>query len=343
MLDMKSKYILCAIVGASLFPAFTLTQPPKAKTEALSDGWKFDEAGGNCNVSNEHWSGATVKDVKVDVRIKAPTADKWSQYSALTITFHQPPWAFQFDEFVKENTAPMAMHMLQVGGTVVTTWFEPGDKRIAHQEVALDWSSVGEFLSDRTGRSKPQASYVSSAGIGLNDFTLPDPVTEKLQRCVRAITPPPLPPPSEPDKRETNTLRPKQSVAPLPSTPSPRPSPSPPPRPLPPPPSMPPEARMVKPIGNPVSWIMNIDYPTAALRAKNEGASKVTLTVSPKGRVAACTADGSAGSILNEWTCKLLTRRARFTPATDKDGKPVQGNWTHVYEWRVPPNAPQPH
>ena len=139
---------------------------------------------------------------------------------------------------------------------------------------------------------------------------------------------------SEPDKRETNTLRPKQSVAPLPPAP-------PPPIPLPPPPK-PPEARKAMPGGNPASWVTNLDYPSAALREKKEGVSKVTITVSPEGRVAACTANGSAGLILNQTACDRLKRRARFTPALDKEGKPVQGSWAYVYKWRVPPWAVQP-
>jgi periplasmic protein TonB len=45
---------------------------------------------------------------------------------------------------------------------------------------------------------------------------------------------------------------------------------------------------------------------------------------------------------LDDYTCELLMRRARFCPATDKRAKPVAGEWSSKMRW-VYPESPKPY
>lgn len=73
------------------------------------------------------------------------------------------------------------------------------------------------------------------------------------------------------------------------------------------------------------------------------GTVRFALTVTPQGRVKACEIIESSGNFrIDENTCKLLTRRARFTPAQDKRGKQVEGRWESRIHWKVPDEPPAP-
>jgi protein TonB len=65
------------------------------------------------------------------------------------------------------------------------------------------------------------------------------------------------------------------------------------------------------------------DYPAEAQRRGEEGTVQAELAVDSSGRVTACTILRSSGSAsLDSATCRVLQRRARFTPARDADGNP---------------------
>lgn len=67
------------------------------------------------------------------------------------------------------------------------------------------------------------------------------------------------------------------------------------------------------------------DYPASAERNGEEGTVQAQLTVGPDGRVSACKVIRSSGfSALDNATCSILERRARFTPARDAARKPVE-------------------
>jgi protein TonB len=84
-------------------------------------------------------------------------------------------------------------------------------------------------------------------------------------------------------------------------------------------------------------YVTQDDYPRAALRAGAAGTTAVHLTISAQGRVSECQVTRSAGfDALDKASCDLMLKRARFSPALDKDGKPVEGGYdTHV-SWRLP-------
>ena len=154
------------------------------------------------------------------------------------------------------------------------------------------------------------------------------------------------PPPPKKD------IAPPPIVAPPPKMNIPAPSapvqtvtvaPPPPPIPIPvavaPPPPPPPRftAKGATPKGNPGNWATTNDYPSRALREEREGTTGFRVTVSPDGRVSGCTITSSSGhSDLDEATCSNVTRRARFTPATDGEGNPTTGSYSSRVRWVIP-------
>jgi protein TonB len=165
------------------------------------------------------------------------------------------------------------------------------------------------------------------------------------------VTEPPPPPPDTPPPPEPNTPPPPVApppplninVAPpqiqtQPNIPPPMPPAVivPPPAPVAPPaPRFTPKAPTAK--GNPGSWQSPDDYPPRALREEREGVTGISVTVSPEGRVSSCSVTSSAGSAdLDEAACRLVTRRGRFNPATDGEGKPTTGTWRSSVRWTIP-------
>lgn len=97
------------------------------------------------------------------------------------------------------------------------------------------------------------------------------------------------------------------------------------------------------PLGSPGDWIGSGDYPTFALRHEFEGVTRFTLMVDQAGRVSACTIVVSSGSeVLDEATCRLLTLRARFSPALDKKGRAVSGSYQSSVRWQIPRDQEPP-
>ena len=118
------------------------------------------------------------------------------------------------------------------------------------------------------------------------------------------------------------------------------------PPPLPSPASIPPPAprkasQMVSPRGNPGNWVVTADYPIRALREAREGTTGFEVTVGTDGRVTACTIVVSSGSPdLDAATCDLVTRRARFNPATDRAARPIVGTYSNRVRWVIPVGPP---
>ena len=91
------------------------------------------------------------------------------------------------------------------------------------------------------------------------------------------------------------------------------------------------------PKGNPANWATTNDYPSRALREEREGTTGFRVTVGPDGRVTSCDITSSSGSPdLDEATCSNVTRRARFTPATDGEGQPTSGSYSNRIRWVIP-------
>ncbi len=112
---------------------------------------------------------------------------------------------------------------------------------------------------------------------------------------------------------------------------------APPPAPPPPPAAPRVQPKGASPKGNPGSWATTDDYPSRALREEREGTTRFRVSIGPDGRVTDCQVTGSSGSPdLDDAACKNITRRARFTPATDGDGKPTTGSYANSVRWVIP-------
>ena len=82
-------------------------------------------------------------------------------------------------------------------------------------------------------------------------------------------------------------------------------------------------------------WVSDDDYPPAALRRHVEGAVTARLTIELRGHVENCVVIRSSGDReLDETTCRLLLRRARFKPPATK----AQHFYVFTHHWRLPPD-----
>lgn len=173
-------------------------------------------------------------------------------------------------------------------------------------------------------------------------------------RNIPATPPEPMPPPPQPDEmvkpaetpppfapKPKLDVNPKSSdvtvtVIPLPYDPTPIPRDTGTPTPL---PSATPlfTPKVAAPRGNAGQWVTTDDYPTAALRQGRAGTTRFRVTVSADGRVTGCEIVGSSGSPdLDAATCRNVSKRGRFDPATDNQGAKVGGSWTSSVKWVIP-------
>ncbi|AKH42038.1 protein TonB [Altererythrobacter atlanticus] len=91
------------------------------------------------------------------------------------------------------------------------------------------------------------------------------------------------------------------------------------------------------PANDAARWITADDYPGVPLRRNIEGVSAYRLVIGTNGRVNACEITASSGNrMLDEATCKLISRRARFEPATDGSGTKIVGDYTGTVRWQIP-------
>jgi protein TonB len=91
------------------------------------------------------------------------------------------------------------------------------------------------------------------------------------------------------------------------------------------------------PTGNPGGWVTTDDYPPAAARAGLEGRTGFRLDIGSDGRATACTVVSSSGSNeLDRTACRLLQRRARFTPAKDVEGQAITSHYSGTVVWTLP-------
>jgi protein TonB len=91
------------------------------------------------------------------------------------------------------------------------------------------------------------------------------------------------------------------------------------------------------PKASPVSLISDADYPASALASGEQGRVAFRLTIAPNGRATDCVVTASSGSAaLDGATCRLMISRARFTPARDSAGNPVEGPFEGNLVWQYP-------
>ena len=86
--------------------------------------------------------------------------------------------------------------------------------------------------------------------------------------------------------------------------------------------------------------LSNSDYPEAAADAGAQGVASVRSDGEVDGRVTGCRVTRSTGNAeLDATTCRLITRRFRYYPSRDPEGRPVRSIVSGNHEWvleRVP-------
>jgi protein TonB len=153
------------------------------------------------------------------------------------------------------------------------------------------------------------------------------------------VPPPPTqPPPIVRTNVAPPPIRIQESIAPPVFRP-PAPIVTPPAPPAPPRPPAPPPVRTVPPqsaSGNLQGLIRSTDYPQQAISNEEQGTVTVSLSIGTNGRVSGCSVSSSSGSrSLDSTTCRVLTSRARFTPARDNQGNPTSGTHSQRITWRL--------
>ena len=92
-----------------------------------------------------------------------------------------------------------------------------------------------------------------------------------------------------------------------------------------------------RPLGNPAYWATTNDYPVQALRARKGGNVVFLLDVDIRGRPTRCSIARSSGvPRLDEITCQLMIRRARFDAARNAEGQPIAGYYVSNVRWSIP-------
>lgn len=154
--------------------------------------------------------------------------------------------------------------------------------------------------------------------------------------------PPPPPPPDQPVPPPPVYIPPPKVQVQAPAAPVitttvelPRaPTPVPPPPPPPAPKAQPTPGR---PKTSPATWASTDDYPARAYREKAEGTTGFTVSYDAKGKPTGCQVTASSGSSdLDDATCKVVMRNARFVPGQDAEGNPAAGSYSNRIRWVYP-------
>lgn len=95
--------------------------------------------------------------------------------------------------------------------------------------------------------------------------------------------------------------------------------------------------RASRPRGNPGRWFDADSYPSAAIRAGEEGRTVARIAIGTDGRVSSCGIVTSSGSShLDAATCNILFHRGVFEPARDETGTAIRSTMQLPVRWVLP-------
>lgn len=93
----------------------------------------------------------------------------------------------------------------------------------------------------------------------------------------------------------------------------------------------------VAPLARNGNWVTDNDYRTSWINRGWEGTAGFRLTIGTNGRVENCTITNSTGhAALDEATCTLVAKRAKFKAATNSQGETVSGTFSSAVRWQIP-------
>lgn len=95
--------------------------------------------------------------------------------------------------------------------------------------------------------------------------------------------------------------------------------------------------RTPKPLNDASDWVSEKDYTSAMIRRGDQGVVRFRLSIDAEGSPTQCHVQGgTAPEALNDYACKLLLRRARFDPALDKNGEPMESFYRASVRFLLP-------
>jgi len=91
------------------------------------------------------------------------------------------------------------------------------------------------------------------------------------------------------------------------------------------------------PRNDPGRWVTESDYRTVWINREWTGTARFSLEINASGRVTGCEITRSTGhNTLDNATCQLIAKRARFRPATDASGQAVASTYSNAISWELP-------
>lgn len=85
------------------------------------------------------------------------------------------------------------------------------------------------------------------------------------------------------------------------------------------------------------SYASPYDYPASALSALAEGETHALIDVSPEGRASNCRVIRTSGNQeIDEATCMIVTKRARYDPARNYEGGAIAAPFYLTFRWEIP-------
>nr|WP_298897035.1 energy transducer TonB [uncultured Altererythrobacter sp.] len=95
--------------------------------------------------------------------------------------------------------------------------------------------------------------------------------------------------------------------------------------------------KVATPRNDPGRWVTDSDYRTIWINREWTGTARFSLEINASGRVTNCQITRSTGhNALDNATCQLITKRARFRPATDVSGQAVPSTYSNAISWELP-------
>lgn len=93
----------------------------------------------------------------------------------------------------------------------------------------------------------------------------------------------------------------------------------------------------VKPRNDPGAWVTTNDYRSSWINRELTGTAGFKVEVGANGRAVSCLITKSSGhDALDQATCELISKRARFEPARNSKGDKVGGTYSSSVRWQLP-------
>jgi TonB family protein len=96
------------------------------------------------------------------------------------------------------------------------------------------------------------------------------------------------------------------------------------------------QSTRAQPINDVGRWVLPKDYPPVMLRYRMEGTVTSRLTVSRTGKATFCTINRSTlPQMFDNAVCLAMLKNAKFHPALDGDGNPVESYWEKTVRFSI--------